>query len=319
MPKIGILEQNQYMKRIVFLASIIFFFQLSFSHSVVGQSKANKISELITEYNKLDQFNGSALVAENGKIIHKGGNGWANMEWEIRNESDTKHRLGSITKQFTSMLIMQLMEEGKVKLDVPISTYIPDYPKETADIVTLHHLMTHTSGIPNYTSFDGFFRDESRNPYKPEEFLSFFQDSTLSFEPGSEFSYSNSGYFLLGYIIEVVTGNSYEDELKTRIFEPLEMKATGFDHHGDILKKRATGYERDRMSYINAPYLDMSIPYSAGSLYSTVEDLYKWDQALYTEKLVSNATKDLMFTNHISARGGNYGYGWSINDRGWPS
>lgn len=303
------------MKRIITLITLILFFQISFTAIGGSQSKAEKISDLLNEYSEYNQFNGSALIAESGKVIHKGGNGWANMEWGIENSSDTKHRLGSITKQFTSMLILQLMQDGKVKLDAPISTYIPNYPKETAEKITLHHLMTHTSGIPNYTSFEGFFRDESRNPYTPEEFLSFFQDSTLNFEPGAEFSYSNSGYFLLGYIIEVVTGNSYEDELRSRIFDPLAMNDSGYDHHNEILKKRATGYERDGIGYINSPYLDMTIPYAAGSLYSTVEDLYKWDQALYTDKLVSNATKELIFGEHIPAGGGHYGYGWFLGDK----
>ena len=164
------------------------------------------------------------------------------MEWKIQNSADTKHRLGSITKQFTAMLIMQLMEEGKLKLDVPMTKYLPEYPKENGDKITIHHLLTHTSGLPNYTSFPSFFGDTSRDPYTPQEFVSYFADSTLNFEPGEKFAYSNSGYFLLGYIIETVTGNTYEDELRTRIFNPLAMDDSGYDNHPDILEKRASGY-----------------------------------------------------------------------------
>ena len=160
------------MKRILTTAITLLFFLISFTNICISQSKTDQISELLAEYHKLDRFNGSALVAEDGKVVHKGGQGLANMEWDLKNESDTKHRLGSITKQFTAMLILQLMEDGKVQLDAPISKYITEYPSETADKITLHHLMSHTSGIPNYTSFPGFFKDQSRDPYSPKDFLS---------------------------------------------------------------------------------------------------------------------------------------------------
>jgi CubicO group peptidase (beta-lactamase class C family) len=234
------------------------------------------------------------------------------MEWNISNQSDTKHRLGSVTKQFTSMLIMQLVQQGKLKLDVPISTYLPDYPKSNGNAITLHHLLTHTSGIPNYTSFPNFFKDISRNSYSPLEFLNFFSDSTLQFKPGETFSYSNSGYFVLGVIIEKVTGKSYEQVLQENILTPLKMNNTGFDHHNTILKNRASAYEKSGKSYTNASYIDMSIPYAAGSLYSTVEDLYLWDRALYTNQLLQKENMDLLFTKHIPAGRGYYGYGWSI-------
>jgi len=292
---------------LLILCLLTFLFLPSLAQS---QSKADKIEDLISQYHKTDRFNGSALVAHEGSVIYKGGHGLANMEWDIKNESDTKHRLGSITKQFTAMLVLQLMEEGRLDLNTPIVKYVPDYKSETANVITLHHLMTHTSGIPNYTSFPGFFRDDSRDPYSPKDFLEFFVDSTLNFTPGSQYSYSNSAYFLLGYIVETVTGNTYEEELHSRIFGPLGMENTGFDHHADILAKRATGYEKDGMGYVNSSYLDMSIPYAAGSMYSTVEDLYIWDQALYTEKLLSKKNMDLMFTDHMS----NYGYGWGVRE-----
>ncbi|GLR17310.1 serine hydrolase [Portibacter lacus] len=303
------------MKNILLLVVFTITSQFIFNPSSIAQSNTDEISHLLDLYHDNDQFNGSVLVAEKGQVVYKGGKGMANMEWGIKNDADTKHRLGSITKQFTAMIVMQLMEEGKVKLDAPITTYIPNYPKVNGDQITLHHLLTHTSGIPNYTSFAGFFKNESRNTYSPEEFLVFFADSTLNFEPGSEFEYSNSGYFLLGYIIEQVAQDSYENELEKRIFDPLGMKDTGYDHHGTILKNRATGYEREGMKFVNSPYLDMSIPYAAGSLYSTAEDLYLWDRALYTEKLISAETKTLMYGAHADAWGGAYGYGWSIADR----
>ncbi len=280
--------------------------------SVNGQTKTEQLDELLNLYTEYGQFNGSVLVSEKGEVIYKRGFGMANMEWDIPNQSNTKHRLGSITKQFTAMLILQLVEQGKLKLDVPIVTYLPDYPKSSGEKITIHHLLTHTSGIPNYTSFPNFFKNESRNPYSPQEFVKVFADSTLDFTPGEKFSYSNSGYFLLGVIIEKVTGKSYEEVLQENILVPLKMNDTGFDHHNVILKNRATGYERRGNSYINADYLDMSIPYAAGSMYSTVEDLYLWDQALYTEQILPRKYTDLLFTPYIPAFGSHYGYGWVI-------
>jgi len=287
--------------------------QLATLQVAIGQSKTDKLDELMNLYTAYGQFNGSVLVAEKGNVIYKKGFGMANMEWDIPNQPDTKYRLGSITKQFTSMLILQLVEQGKLKLDVPITTYLPDYNKLNGDRITIHHLLTHTSGTPNYTAFPNFFKDSSRNPYTPEEFIKVFADSTLQFTPGEKFNYSNSGYFLLGAIIEKVTGKTYEQVLQENILTPLKMNNTGYDHHGTILPHRASGYEKTGSTYINANYLDMSIPYAAGSLYATVEDLYLWDQALYTNKLLSKKYMDLLFSKHIPAFGGHYGYGWSVS------
>tara|TARA_R110002111_G_scaffold127137_1_gene191896 strand:- start:1954 stop:3273 length:1320 start_codon:yes stop_codon:yes gene_type:complete len=156
-------------------------------------------------------------------------------------------------------------------------------------------------------------QDESRNAYRPEDFVKKFQDKDLDFEPGKQFSYSNSGYFLLGVIAEKLTDKTYEDLLHEKIFEPLSMKNTGYDNHGDILKKRATGYEKQGDSHNNSRYLDMSIPYAAGSMYSTAEDLYLWDQGLYTNKILSQKYMELYFKPQIPAWGDNhYAYGWGV-------
>lgn len=273
-----------------------------------AQEKAKQIDDLMRRYVDNGNFNGSVLVAENGKVIFKKGYGLANMEWAIPNATDTKFRLGSITKQFTAMLIMQLVEQGKLKLEGKITDYLTDYPKATGDKITIHHLLTHTSGIPNYTDFPAFNEKHSRKRYKPTDFIKQFSDLPLKFEPDSTFAYSNSGYFLLGVIIEKVTGKTYEKVLKANIFTPLQMNNTGYDAFAKILPKRATGYEKWGSEYYNAPYLDMSIPYAAGSLYSTVEDLALWDQALYSDKLLSASSKAIMFTPYKSG----YAYGWGV-------
>jgi len=294
----------------VFLGAIIVtgIFNVSY-----GQAKVDKLDKLISAYTEYGKFNGSVLVAEKGNVIYKKGFGWADMEWSIPNQPDTKHRLGSITKQFTSMLIMQLVEQGKLKLDVPISTWLPDYPKKNGDVITLHHLLTHSSGIPNMTSFPNFF-NIMRDAHTPAQLVNGFADSTLQFKPGERNAYSNSGYILLGYIIEKVTGKSYEQVLQENIFIPLKMNNTGYDHNRTLLKNRANGYEKNGRSYVNANFIDMSVPYAAGALYSTVEDLYLWDQALYGNQLLRKENRELLFTKHIPAGGGHYGYGWDIDE-----
>ncbi len=295
------------------LGLVALIIQLTATTFVVAQTKTDKIKELMNLYAEYGQFNGSVLVSENGNVIYKEGLGFANMEWGIPNQPSTKHRLGSITKQFTSMVIMQLVEQGKLDLDGMVTTYLPNYSKKNGDKITIHHLLTHSSGIPNYTSIPNFFKDKSRDTYQPEEFLKFFEDLSLDFKPGKEYAYSNSGYFLLGVIIEKVMGASYEEALQENIFTPLNMVNSGFDHYSTILKNRSSGYEKNgNTSYVNARYLDMSVPFSAGSIYSTVEDLFLWDQSLYTDQLLSAKYTELMFTPQMPAFRGSYGYGWMI-------
>jgi CubicO group peptidase (beta-lactamase class C family) len=298
---------------LIFILSVLVFQVSSFA-----QDKASKIDELMQIYYDYGQFNGTVLVAEKGNIVFKKGYGLANMEWNISNKPDTKFRLGSITKQFTSMLILQLVEEKKIDLEGKLSDYLPYYRKDTGDKVTVHHLLTHTSGIPSYTGLPNFMEEISRDPYPVEEFIKTYCSGDLEFEPGSKFVYNNSGYFLLGAIIEKVTGQAYEDVLKAKILDPLGMKNTGYDHHATIISNRAAGYEKRAGGYANAPYLDMSLPYAAGALYSSVEDLYLWDQALYTDKLLSTEMSTIMFKPHVSAGEAYYAYGWMVGEKSFP-
>ena len=272
-----------------------------------ASDKAQKIDELLSLYSKYGSFNGSALVSEHGQVIFKKGYGLANMEWQIPNQPDTKFRLGSITKQFTSMLIMQLVAEGKLHVEDKLSDVLPYYRTDTGSQVTLHHLLTHTSGIPSYTAAKDM-REWWHNHFDVEDFVKKHCSGDLEFTPGSKFEYDNSGYFLLGAIIEKVTGKKYEDVLQERIFKPLGMRNSGYDHSEPLIDHRAAGYERGKDGFVNAEYLDMSIPYAAGSLYSTAEDLYLWDQALYSEKLLSSELKAKMWTPALA----NYAYGWGV-------
>jgi CubicO group peptidase (beta-lactamase class C family) len=211
------------------------------------------------------------------------------------------------------MLILQLAAEGKLDLHAPVDNYLPDYPNDHDPKITTHHLLTHTSGIPNYTAIPGFMQDKIREPYTPDAFLKVFEDKELDFAPGEKFNYSNSGYFLLGVLIEKISGNTYEAMLEEKIFGPLNMNDSGYDHHAEIINNRATGYEKQGNNYVNSRYIDMTIPYAAGSLYSTVEDLYLWDQALYTNKLLSKEYMELYFKPYVPAFGNSYyAYGWGV-------
>jgi CubicO group peptidase (beta-lactamase class C family) len=291
---------------------VLFVVALAAAASAVAQKDVEKkIDSLLKQYHDYGQLNGSVLVADKGKVVYEKGFGMANMEWGIPNGPDTKFRIGSITKQFTAALILQLVEEGKIKLDGKITDYLPDYRKDTGAKVTIHHLLNHTSGIPSYTSNPEFFPKHSRNTLAVPEFVKMFASGDLEFEPGSKWSYNNSGYVLLGAIIEKVTGKNYEAVLTERILKPLGMMNTGYDHHATVLAKRASGYGKTPTGFINAPYLDMSLPYAAGSIYSTVGDLYKWEQALHEGSILSAESRKLMFTPGLS----NYGYGVGIAER----
>ena len=277
---------------------------------IFAQDKAAEIDKLMLQYQDYGQFNGTVLVAESGEIIFKKGYGLANMDWNILNEPDTKFRIGSITKQFTSMLIMQLVKEGKVKLDGKITDYLPEYRKDTGEKVTIHHLLTHTSGIPPYTSLPGFWSDSTRNHYEIDYMIKNFHSGDLEFEPGSDYKYNNTGYFLLAVIIEKVTDKSFEENLQERILTPAKMNNSGVDRNERILDNRANGYIKQVAEYvINEPYFYMPNVLGVGDMYSTVEDLYLWDQALYSKKLLSEKYKKIMFTPFLN----NYASGWNIS------
>ena len=232
------------------------------------------------------------------------------MEWNVPNAADTKFRISSITKQFTAMLILWLKQAGKIDLQAEITDYLPWYRKDTGGKITIHQLLTHTSGIPNYTASANTINDINTHNYMPQEIAGKYCAGDLEFEPGAKFKYNNSGYFLLGVIIETITKKSYVENLKEQIFEPLGMKNSGIDSPFVLLKNRAAGYEYGFEGYENTDFIDMeSATYAAGAIYSTVKDLYLWQIALDGERLLSKENKALMFTPNL----GNYGYGFYIS------
>ena len=286
--------------------SLIF---ISISHAAMAQSASDsalaaKSEALIEPILKADQFSGTVLVAKNGVPVFRKAYGLANREWDVPNTPDTKFRIGSNTKQFTATAILQLADSGKLSIDDPVSKYYSDAPAAWKGI-TIRHLLTHTSGIPSYTAIPHFFSGDARLDRTPEEIIKLTQDKPLEFEPGSKFAYDNSGYIILGYIVEKVSGEHYADYVQHHIFDPLGMTSTGYDVSETIIPKRASGYDWKKTKFINTPYLSMTEPYSAGSLYSTVDDMLIWDQALYSGKPLSPRSLQEMFTDY----GHGYGFG----------
>lgn len=253
-----------------------------------------RFDELVQSYVTNRSFMGAVLVARGSDVVFSKGYGLANVEWDIPNTPATKFRLGSITKQFTAASILLLEERGKLKVEDPVSKYVPDAPPAW-NAVTIAHLLTHTSGIPSFTSFPEY---KNREPFATptEQIVSWFRDKPLEFQPGLTMNYSNSGYVLLGYIIERITGDSYERFVQQNIFTPLGMKDSGYDSNTAIIKNRASGYSPGPGGRVNAGFIDMSIPHAAGALYSTTEDLLRWEQGLFGGKLLSPASLQKMTT-----------------------
>lgn len=230
------------------------------------------------------EFMGVVLVARDGEILFDKGYGSANLEWKIANDGDTKFRLGSVTKQFTGAAILLLQERGKVKLDAPVKTYLPDAPAAW-DKVTVRNLLTHSGGIPNFTSFDDYGKLKTLAA-TTDSLIARFRDKPLDFQPGEKYAYSNSGYVLLTAIVEKASGQSYAAFLADNIFKPLGMADTGYDSHATIIPRRAAGYSPSATGVVNTDYLDMTIPQGAGALYSTSHDLLKWQRGLFGGKLL---------------------------------
>lgn len=292
-------------KRLALLLTLSFLFV---AHCA-AQEIAPKLDEYLSAITKQGRFSGSVLVARDGKVILSKGYGLANVEWDAPNTPQTKFRLGSITKQFTAASILLLQERGKLSVTDPICKYFTDCPSAWSE-VTIHHLLSHTGGIPNFTSFPDY-QKTMMIPVTVESLIARFKDKTLDFKPGEKWSYSNSGYELLGYIIEKASGQGYEQFLQANIFGPLRMTASGYDHYERIIKQRATGYSRQGNNLVNSAYLDMTIPYAAGSLYSTVEDLYLWEQSLLGGKLLAPKSLEAMLTPVKN----DYAYGLTVNQQ----
>ncbi len=256
-----------------------------------------------------EAFSGAVLVARDGHILLKRGYGMADYEQGIRNRRDTVFAVASFTKAFTSMSIMILEERGLLAVDDTVAEHIPGYPN--FELITIRNLLNQTSGLLEYLLNPALFANIEL-PHTPVELLDYFVHAPLVFPPGTQHQYSNSNYITLGVIIEQVSGLPFREFIRLNITGPLEMYDTSYDPFEVDFPDKALGYD-DIATDPPTPasiYVHPTIPYTAGAMCSTVEDLYVWDQALYTEALVSAATLEEMFTPGL----GDYGFGWSVDE-----
>ncbi|MCY6354212.1 serine hydrolase [Clostridium sp. ZS2-4] len=284
-----------------------------------SSTKDRNISEELDKYlsllQKSDNFHGSVLVSKGDTILLDKGYNMANFEQNIKNTAQTTFPIGSMTKQFTAMAIMQLVEKGMINEQDKLSKYIPDFPN--GDDITIYNLLTHTSGLVIFNQLPEFLKKKPEDLTNINNVINLFKDKPLNFKPGTKFEYCNSGYLLLGYIIEKVSNMSYEDYLKTNIFKPLNMNDTGIAYKGNEKMYSSQGYS----GYLEVSPVDDELilngVHGAGALYSTTEDIYKWSRALNTEKLVNKKNMEKIFSKCVKMpiyNSAYYGYGWMINE-----
>ena len=276
------------------------------------EALASAVNEMLEKTYKPDEPGAAVIVVRDGKVVLRKGYGRANMELGVPIEPDMVFRTGSITKQFTAVAVLMLAEQGKLALEDDITKFFPDYPTKGQKI-TVEHLLTHTSGIKSYTSLAEWV-PLWRKDMSTSEMITLFKDKPMDFAPGERYAYNNSAYFLLGAIIEKVSGQTYADFIEKNIFAPLGMRHSYYDDTARIIPRRVAGYSKGKDGFVNAAYLSTSQPYAAGSLVSSVDDLALWDAALYTEKLLKQASLKRAWTSFKLNNGKvtNYGYGWSI-------
>ena len=297
---------SKYISKIVIIITISVFViaktgcNYFYSDPILSSSKnmENEIFQIVNRMDYNGQFSGAVLISVKGNIIYKNAVGYANLEDSIPNTVDTKFRIASFTKPFTVMLILQLVEEEKLELDGKLTQYLPEFPKEKGENITIHQLLTHTAGITGESRISNLI-DIEKEYYSRERLLNCIAERELVYEPGKGREYSNFGYALLGMVIEKVSGKSYDEVLQEKICQPAGMKNTLEDITAQPIENRAIGYNYNYFSGLEeASFLDMSFCLGAGQLLSTVEDLYLFDKALYTDKLLNEESKDLFFNKY---------------------
>ncbi|MGB3187853.1 MAG: serine hydrolase domain-containing protein [Limnoraphis sp.] len=292
----------------------------AFAQNQTTSTLTTEIDTYLKAHDEIGGFSGAVIVVKAGETVFIQGYGMASLEYQIPNNSQTRFRLASVTKQFTAAAILQLQDRGVLDVQMPVSTYLSDYPN--GERITVHHLLTHTAGIPDLTSFPDS-EQWMKLPTTLDKLIARFQDLPLEFEPGEKFRYSNSGYILLTKIIETVSGDSYANYLQENLFKPLGMESTGYEYPLAIIEGLASGYQMTDNGYQKAEYINMLVPQGAGGLYSTVNDLARWNQFLFDHKsrdetILSNQAIAAM-TSPIVSMGFEenpnlfYGYGLAID------
>lgn len=289
-------------------------FLLLFCSTIDAQFQEKKIDSLITtEFNDPNGPGGAFIIAHKGKTIYWKAFGKANLELNVNMTPDNVFQIGSMTKQFTSVAVLMLEQQGKLNVNDPISKYIKDYP--SGDKITIHHLLTHTSGIKDFTKMKAI-STIAQKEMKPEMMVDFFKNEPVDFAPGEKFDYNNSGYVVLGYIIELTSGQTYEDFIRKNIFEKAGMTHSYYATDRQIIPKRAYGYHQKEHGFVNKTVINFSVPFSSGSLMSTVDDLLKWQKALNQNILLNPAETKKAFQKYKLNSGEEftYGYGWHLKD-----
>ena len=283
---------------------------------VRSQDKIPAIDQIFRKFAEFESFQGAVLVADRGEILYEQAFGQANREWSVPNTVDTRFDIASISKQFTAVLMLQLADEGRIALDSTIAAYLPEYRPDIGRQVTIHQLLSHQSGIPNYTSIPYVWSDSLTLRYSTGELIRKFGSRDLEFSPGSQFQYNNTGYLLLSAIAERVTGESFASLMNQRIFTPLHLAHTGVDDRSQLLEQRAYGYEKTTKGFHPVEATYMPNLQGVGNLYSTVKDLYRWNQALSDHALLSKKWMRTMMKSHTGTSAqwlppieNTYGYG----------
>ena len=275
------------------------------------QTLEENIDLLLEAKYKPNEPGATALIYKNGEVIYRKAFGNANLELGIAMIPENVFEIGSITKQFTAISILMLMEQGTLNLDDEITKFIPDYPTN-GKTITVHHLLNHTSGIKSYTSMESFMKN-ARTDMSPTELIDVFKNESMDFDPGEKFLYNNSGYILLGYIIEVVSGQTYADFIEKNIFEKLGMSNSYYGSMKKIIPNRASGYQ-DNDGFVNADYLSLTLPYAAGSIMSNVDDLLIWQKSLNTHQLISKESYEKAIHGSTLNNGEHIGYGYGLGE-----
>ncbi|MDQ7049599.1 MAG: serine hydrolase domain-containing protein [Enterobacterales bacterium] len=299
------------MKRIL-LGLVLFNLSLNTLFAADISENQNEYQAILAKYIPADGPGAAVIVSQNGQVLFEGAAGLANIELNIDLTTESVFRLGSITKQFTAAAIIMLQEQKKLSIKDDIHKYVPNFPTE-GNHVTIEHLLTHTSGIANYTEDQGLFRKETQVPTNLDQMLVRFAEHPMSLKTGEAMRYSNTGYVLLGKIIEVASGQSYLDFIEQNIFKKLDMKSSRYGGL-QIIPNRASGYNMSPQGVVNTSHIDMTWPHAAGALLSTVGDLDIWFKALRSGKLISKASYQQMVTPFKLNDGSlsNYGFGLGI-------
>ncbi len=301
---------NRFLYRIVFASGLILC-SISPAHGLTNDP-ADAIDETLSRLHDFGLFNGVVLAADGDDIIYHEAFGTASFEWDIPNTTDTRFKIASITKSFTANLVLCLVEADKLALDDVITDFLPDYPAGPGNRITIEQLLVQTAGIPDYLELPGFLEEKAIHEHDRYEFVKHFSELELEFEPGTDWNYGNSGYYLLGLIIEQASGLTYEEALQKYILEPAGLEDTGYAATGKIIERLAEGYERTPAGYERAPFFHSSAGFSAGMMYSTAKDLFKWTRALFDGLLLEDQE---YLQNMVTPQKEDYGYGVFIGSQ----